>query len=202
MSNEHWTLLDSIQEKLNRLSDLPPGIMYALAERIEEAISAPSRAPLEALSIQLAEFFDALLRIAPKETVDAVCGPRSADSGNNAAYLLGQLSFAQLLTAQAYERRADDRFIEILRDHRYQPYIRALYTKECTGTQLAKTTGECEETVSRKLKLLRELGITDFRREGRHLLNFLTPVTQAVVKEFGIVAHSDELSVEPKKIAL
>jgi len=199
MTNDRWALLESIQERLNSLSDLPPEIMIAIADRLEEAISASSRTPLRALSDQLAGLFNKLLRTAPIEAVNAVRGTASADAAESAAYMLGQVSFAQLLAAQTAERRADDDFLVVIRDHRYENYIRALSTQDCTGVELAEITGERVETVSRKLKTLRELGITDFRREGTKLLNFLTPATCAVVSGLETLTCNTLLTVAPPK---
>jgi DNA-binding transcriptional ArsR family regulator len=66
----------------------------------------------------------------------------------------------------------------------YAPYVKALARDDHTGTQLAQICGVTTETVSRKLKFLRDLGITDFRREGTSFVNFLTPAAQAVAGEF------------------
>jgi DNA-binding transcriptional ArsR family regulator len=65
----------------------------------------------------------------------------------------------------------------------YKPYIDALASKDLNGKELAETCGEAEETVSRKLKQLRELGITEFRREGTRFYNFLTPAARSVLSE-------------------
>jgi CRP-like cAMP-binding protein len=199
MSKERWALLESIQERLNSLSDLPPETMVAIADHLEEAISASSRAPLEALSTQLVELFSKLLRVAPPAAINAVRGSTSADSAEHVAYMLGQVSFAQLVAAQAAEHRADDGFLDVIRDHRYKNYIAAFSRQDHTGVELAGITGECAETVSRKLKRLRELGITDFRREGTRLVNFLTPAARAVIEEPERFAREDAVPVASKK---
>ena len=57
-------------------------------------------------------------------------------------------------------------------------------TTTIRALSLAQICGERTETVSRKLKVLRDLGITDFRRDGTSFVNFLTPAAQAVAGEF------------------
>jgi len=183
MLTERWALLESIHENLKSYTDLPPAVFSLIAERLEDAISATSRQPLAMLSEQLIELFYQLLSTAPTEAAAAVRGTAAAEPSAQAAYLLGKLSFAQLLASQTYQRRADDNFMVIMRDQRYKNYLQALFQKGCTGVELAAISGECAETVSRKLKILRELGITDFRREGTRLVNFLTPVARTVLHE-------------------
>ena len=100
MSSDHWALLESLQERLNKLSDLRPEIMIELADRLEEAISASSNKPLQAISEQLIALFNILLHLAPTQAADAAYGSAPQDSDESAAYLLGQVSFAQLLASQ------------------------------------------------------------------------------------------------------
>lgn len=190
MSGEQWELLESIQKKLNEVSDLPPGIMMAIADHLEEAISASSRKPLKALSDQLQELFNLLLRLAPHAAVNAIRNPAIRRTSEYAAFTLGQISFAQLLAAQTSEHRADDNFLATVRDYRYEKYINALYQRDYTGVELSRVGNERVETVSRKLKDLRELGITDFRREGNRIVNFLTPAARSVVNPVNILVSS------------
>jgi hypothetical protein len=199
MANPRWALLESIQEKLTRLSDLPPEALPVIAAHLEEAISTASRAPLDALSKQLVDLFDRLLRLAPAEAIHAVRGSVSAESAEGAAYLLGQIGFAQLLASQAAEHRADDGFVTLIRDDRsFTKYIDALYGQDSTGVELSKISGECVETVSRKLKRLRELGITDFYREGTRVVNFLTPAARAIVEGARVLTQQAAKPEPPK----
>jgi DNA-binding transcriptional ArsR family regulator len=181
--NDRFIQLDQLRERLKAPSDLQDEVLWAIAERLEEAVSAPTRALLETLDEQLIELFDTMLRTASKGAVEAVRGSAQAGSAETDAYLLGQVSFAQLFVAQAAERRADDRFVETIRSSLYAPYVKALARNEYTGSQLAQISGERTETVSRKLRVLRDLGITAFRREGTSFINFLTPAAQAVAGE-------------------
>ncbi|POZ53071.1 helix-turn-helix domain-containing protein [Methylovulum psychrotolerans] len=202
MSNNHWALLERIQQGLNKVSDLPPTMMLAVADRLEETIAVSTREPLEVLAKQLADLFNTLLSVAPSETVNAVRGAASSDAPENAAYMLGQVSFAQLLASQAAERRVDDSFLSALKDRRYQSYLRVLFKQDCTGTELASEIGERGETVSRKLKDLRELGISDFRREGTNLCNFLTPTARTVLSEVFAKQSPEENVNTSKKVII
>lgn len=202
MSSEQQDLLESIQENLNCISDLPPEVVFVIADRIEAAISSSTRSRLKDLSSQLAGLFNKLLRAAPSEAVAEIRRSTPSDSSEYAAYMLGQISFAQLLTAQSFERRANDDFITIIHDPRYNNYITALYHQDHTGVDLARINSEVVETVSRKLKRLRELGITDFRREGNRITNFLTPTARSLIKNIGIAKEGEEQSSPEPKLNL
>ena len=159
--------------ELNPLA-LTPAVFAGIAEEIEDAVSARSRAPLDALQEKLGDLFVDLLRQAPDAVVEAVRGTRTSDSSEAMAYLLGKVSFGQTIAAQAAERRADDSFIDVLHSSRFQDYVRALEHHDLSGVELAEITGEQPETVSRKLRQLRDAGIVEFRRDGTRLINFLT----------------------------
>jgi hypothetical protein len=60
MPNDRFTQLDQLRERLKAPSDLQEEVLWAIAERLEEAVSAPTRAPLETLDEQLIELFDAM----------------------------------------------------------------------------------------------------------------------------------------------
>ena len=146
----------------------------ALAHDVAEALSQGGRSHTEALAFKLQTLLSQLrphldLTVL-RELRDAnqVMGPVAQ------AYGLGQLAFAQLLTANAASASADDNFEEILKGLKYAAYVRALLGKERTSAELRGLVNEREETVSRKLRELRELGVTDFRRDGREVINFLT----------------------------
>lgn len=202
MSLHHWQLLDEVQQTLQRPSDLPAGMLYAIAERLDEAISAPTRAQLDALQPQLAGLFAHLLKIAPEAAINAVRLIAGSGEAEQAAYTLGQISFAQLLAAQAGERRVGDDFEQLLQDSRFKPYVDALANKDCTGVELAEICNVRVETVSRNLKLLRDLGICEFRRDGTSFLNFLTPAARSLLPPAPLPAELDKSSMKQHKIAV
>jgi DNA-binding transcriptional ArsR family regulator len=166
-----------------------------IADEIEESIGARDRKQLVELQARLADDFMAALRTAPSSVVAAVRGSLPEEVPEALAFVLGKLSFAQLLTAQAAERRADDCFIDTLHAPKYKPYVIALERADLNGVQLAKITGESEETVSRKLRDLRKLGIVEFRRDGTSAINFLTPVARAAytprLDQLGAIPDAD-----------
>jgi DNA-binding transcriptional ArsR family regulator len=182
MSNNHWQLLEDIQQNMKQASDLPRGILNGVAERLDEALTGSSRASIEALNAQLTGLLEYLLSLEPA-TAQAILGAQPDHKNEQAAYIIGQVSFAQLLAAQAAERRVDDEFTTWMSNNLFKSYIDALARKDLNGKELAEICNEVPETVSRKLKQLRELGITEFRREGTSFYNFLTPAARSVLAE-------------------
>lgn len=169
-----------------------PATFAGIAEEIEDAVSARSRASLDELHGRLSEYFMDAMRRAPDTVVEAVRGSLSEDAPEVLAFSLGQLSFAQMVTAQAAHRRAADCFMDILHMPKYKSYVVALEQADRNGVELSKITGETEETVSRKLRELRKLGIVEFRRDGTSAINFLTPVARAAYSPD--LAHADSVS--------
>ncbi|MBK5549319.1 hypothetical protein JFU49_03330 [Pseudomonas sp. TH03] len=153
----------------------------SLAERMERAITGASRQPLQVLSIKLNDAFDISYCLAAPETRKSL---RDQVPGSILqAYRLGQLNYAQSVAAKAADRRVSDEFIAEFNKPKYKACIKALWHRELNCGDLARATNESEENISRKLKLLRELGVTDFWREGTSLYNFLTPAARALVPE-------------------
>jgi DNA-binding transcriptional ArsR family regulator len=183
MQNLRIPILDGIRERLNGSSDLPPEVFQVIAEHLEDAISATANPTLKSLSVQLGELFRELLRKVPDEAAKAVVGSFEAETVGRAAFTLGQLNFAHLLASQAAEHSVGDEFLNAIRDLRYVRYVEALFKRDLTGKELAEIAKDRTETVSRKLKFLRDLGVTDFRREGTSFINFLTPAAHGLVAE-------------------
>lgn len=178
MTRTAWALLDRVLAGLKRPEDIPAGLMTGLATRLEEAIASPTPDQVKSLAPQLTDLVHGLLRVSPPDVRRATQNEASADM--NAAYLLGQVGFAQRLASQVAEKRADRRFLPTMEKKLYRAYVAALAQRDMTGRELAEQCGETEETVSRKLKVLRGLGIADFRRDGTSFVNFLTPTARAV----------------------
>lgn len=179
MTDTHWRLLADLLADGATPSTLPTSLSGVLAERLEEALAAPNRAELDAFKAALAEFFVGLLQRAPESAVAAARGSADALPAESAAYWLGQIAFAQEAAAQAAERRADDRFADVFTSTVLLAYVRALAQSDHTGRELAAALGVREETVSRNLSELRELGVVDYRRDGTRLYNFLTPAARS-----------------------
>lgn len=178
MSIEKWNLLRQLPDTIERASELPTGVYSAIAARLEEALADGSREQLIGMQEQLSVFLKTYLKRADPKVISAVRGAGDADLDTTTAYALGQITFAQLLAGQAGNRRVDDQFSAVIRDN--APIVRVLLERDKTGLELAEATGLRPETISRKLKTLRELGIVDFHRDGTSLFNFLTPAARTV----------------------
>ena len=153
-------------------------LFAGIAEEIEDSIGARKRERLEDLHGRIAEYFMDALRVSPDSVISAVQDLAEKDSPEAIAFTLGKLNFAQTIVAQAAERRAADCFIDVLHMPKYKNYVVALERADLNGVELSKVVKESEETVSRKLRDLRKLGIVEFRRDGTSLINFLTPVAR------------------------
>lgn len=162
-------------------ADIPDEIWSVIAEQLEDAIISHSRGELHEFSDALAELWAKLLATAPSSVGDAVL--HNQKSSELTSYWLGQLSFAQLLALQTAEKRTHEEFINDMNSDIYKKYVTALSERELTGRDLAVAVKESEESVSRKLKVLRELGITDYRVIGTSRQNFLTPPARLVVQK-------------------
>ncbi|MFM0565645.1 helix-turn-helix domain-containing protein [Paraburkholderia sediminicola] len=179
-----WELVEDLTHHFQTSLDVPTSIMSVIAERIEQAISAPSELALKSLSADLLSLVRAAMRNSPKDAADAALAAPDGSVAAKAAHLLGQLGFAQLIAAQALARRAGDEFFELIDSARFRPYVELLREGEMRNTDIARRLGFEEETVSRVMKILRTEGVTDFRKKGRDVFNFLTPPAVAVAAEF------------------
>lgn len=202
MTDSKWRLLAHLIDQGVTPATLPPNLESVIAERLEEALAEPGRGDLDDLKATLADFFHSLLARAPEATAASVRGGATAPEDGVAAFWLGQVAFAQHLAAQAAERRADDKFIEVFANPTLAAYVRALAASDHTGKELAAALQQREETVSRKLGELRELGVVDYRRDGTRFYNFLTPQARAAMKDQGdgdALAHRDPVKVRMMK---
>lgn len=161
------------------------GFIAVLADRVRAAIEASDGITLSTLTEQLASFYKDLFAAVPTGAREAARGA-SGDKDAAAAFLLGQAAFAHLLASRTLDRRADDRFLQTIRNGRYERYIRALQRAPLNGQELGKLIGERDETVSRKLTVLRQLGIVSSRKDGTSVINNLTPAAQGVLDHLRI----------------
>ena len=183
-------MLDLIEELVRESGEpggdgLSSGDVAAICDVLEEASARPDRNQLKLASDALERGFRALLAGAPKSAQQAVIGGQSG-SAERAAFDLGQINFAQAFAAQAYERRADGDFAAVIVNSQYEQLIRALAERPMSGVDLATRLATTVETISRKLRDLREKGIADYRQEGTHRMNFLTPPAASVVQDLGL----------------
>lgn len=200
MTKSDWRFLTELAEAGATAEALPHNLDSVIAERLEEALAANSRTELDGLKAALADFFATLLSRAPDAASAAIRGAASAPTASVAAFALGQIAFAQHVAAQAAERRADDRFTAVFSNASLTPYVRALAKQDHTGRELAAALKLREETVSRKLTELRELGVVDFRRDGVRAYNFLTPQARAAYE--GLAAPEALPHRDPVKVRM
>lgn len=152
----------------------------ALAHDVAEALSRGSHLRTQDLAFKLQTLFNELRPYLDKSVLRDLREAHHVPTALSQAYGLGQLAFAQLLAANAAQVSASDDFTDTLQSVKYAPYIRALLGRERTSSELRLVVDEREETVSRKLRELRELGAADFRRDGREVVNFLTPLAKEI----------------------
>lgn len=195
-SSRNWRFLVRLVEMLSTADGMiTSGAVAALADRVMGALTSQRAvdAKLGAAELQAA-FRDALAK-SPPETRRLITSPQASPAELKAAFSLGQLDFAGTLLGRAVERRADARFEEMLEDPRFRPLVRALAQGPASGVDLAARLSVAEETVSRKLQQLREVGIAEFRREGVQLINFLSPAATAMMGPHVPVAMRSEAAV-------
>ena len=178
MTEEAWPFLDRVLEALRDGKRLPAGFQSSLIDRLDTALADGGGKSLYAAQEYLARVVQEVLRLLPQEAADAVRGAAADGGPTSAAFTLGQIGFAQALSARLYERRADPALLDILGSSAYAPYVQALLKSDQTGKQLTTTIGEREETVSRKLRKLREVRAVDSQRDGQTIVNYLTPVAR------------------------
>lgn len=190
--SEPWSFLDGIAADLGQTAshDLGPGVSTILADRLITALSAGDRDGLDVAQAALEHFYLERLAQAPEATLAAARGEDQASS-EASAFALGQIGFAHALAARAAARRVDADFEKLLCSPEYESYIRLLINTELSGTSMAEQLGKDEAVVSKKLKVLREKGAVDCRREGTRLVNFLTPAARAVVHAHNMGAIGD-----------
>lgn len=162
--------------------DMPAASMAELASRLREAIEDKDPAEGRALAAQLADVVRLLFARALPEARAAASGASGqAATPARQAYLLAQLGFAYQVLAELADRRTDATFEEVLRNETFARYARALLEEDLSGTQLAELLDQRPETVSRNLKVLKEIGAIDARRKQTSFINFLTPAARTVL---------------------
>lgn len=177
------SLIDLALTNPQEVDQLLPVSFYAgLADRLEEALLAPRKDALLNLLVEIGRLLDVRLERAGPAVRAALSGQGDGGAPQNSIEIaaeLGRLSFALLMASQAADRRVPEDFSVLLKAEPYAAYVTALVAGERTNTELRERLGEASETVSRKLRALRDSGVTDFRKEGRRIVNFLTPAAWA-----------------------
>lgn len=177
--------------QLEPSGDVPRGWEASLAATVEEALCSHA-GDLRSLAQSLVQAVHSRLRSSSESAQAAATRDPSAPEPVKQAFRLGQLGFAQLLISDAAERRAGAEFVALLSVPKFHRYVEALVKHEMTSSELADAVRESQESASRKLQQLRSLGITDYRRESKNTINFLTPAARqayAVLSESRVVSN-------------
>lgn len=182
---QDWELLTKLTNDLNASEqhELPDALETILSERILAALSSDQRDEIDDAIDKLEQFYLARLAAAPASAGQAARGNGDPASAEVASFSLGQIGFAHAVLAFAASRRADARFERVVLDRKFESYIRLLLDRELSGRELADEVGKDPAEVSRKLKLLRQIGAVEHRRNGNKVINFLTPAARAVARE-------------------
>jgi len=163
---------------------LSPAINTAVADRLRAAIETTDATRVRNASDILEAAFQSALAASPASVQAVVRG--EGDPEVATGYALGKLAFAQLLAGRIADTRADDRFVEHVRNRHYLPYLQALFEAPLTVTTLQTRIGTRLETVSRKLAVLRALGLVASRRQGTEVVNMLTPAATTTLESLGL----------------
>ncbi|WP_122460951.1 helix-turn-helix domain-containing protein [Pseudomonas viridiflava] len=165
---------------------LSPQLSNILADLVEESLvgSSSSRsgqiqdAVLEAYSISLA---------ACSSPVAAVVDGLDTDPSPIAeAFVLGQMALAQLVTAQHQQHKICSGMRQVLKDETTALFVKALYFGPLNNKSLAIKVNQSDENVSRRLKKLRQLGITSSRKIGTAVENFLTAGVRGLIEDLDL----------------
>lgn len=157
-----------------------------LADLLEEAISSSSKARAGEIHDGLMGLYYAAYAQCMPEVLGAVTSQPGSSKETEQGFLMGQIVLAQLLSAQHLDRKVCEQFNDTLHEEANRPFIECLYRGSCNNKKLAKLVGQTEENVSRRLRKLREMGITSKRKVGTSVENFLTITAKSVIDESGL----------------
>lgn len=198
-----WNFLSELSNELDETArhELPPGTATVLSDRIIAALGREDRLGLDEAQAELEQFYLKRLSAAPSSAAAAARGDEEGPASEEAAFSLGLVGLAHAIVARAASRRVDDAFERRLRSKQLERYVRLLIDAELSGRELAERLGKDEAEVSRRLKLLRQIGAVECRREGNRIVNFLTPAARAVARArnmgaLGAAAHPGQLRPE------
>lgn len=158
-----------------------------LADWLEKALLSSSSQKAGEIHDALMEVFQNSLAKSSDEVRSAVLSKTNSELAHRESFALGQLCLAQLLAAQALDRRASSNFNAFLEDRANLAYLRALCEDPRTNKALSTVVAQTEENVSRKFKRFRELGIVSSKEMGTAVVNPLTAAARHALEEMGMV---------------
>ena len=171
------------------LEQLESSYFAILSDMIEDCFGG-TKAELGQFSDFLQETFIAQLRAVSPEVRAAIVQHQPVSTELRQAYVLGQLSLAQSLISSICSKRVDDNFEPTLLERKYRDLVKLLLTKDMSDAELAELTASTPETINRKMRRLRMIGAADFRKDfrkdGSHVINFLTLPAKGVLEHHRI----------------
>jgi hypothetical protein len=173
LSNEHL--------KYENISKAFPSI---LVDRLLEAIHGKSKDE----ALKLHQNLDELIQIISKNDDHHLLGLLAKNESSDEsckishAYLLGQLSFAQHVAGNVVHHFPDKEFYELIEDKTLQPIFKLLIQKELSKQELSDMTGFPSEDIQKKLMKCLNVGLIDFRSNGKTYNYFLTPLAKLLLK--------------------
>lgn len=182
--NKQWLFLEEAAPHFAgaKSFQLPRGTSTIISDRIIAAVSSDTRVMLEDAQDALETFYLELLPVVPQAAAEAARGEAQHNTAEAAAFSLGQIGLAHAIVARAASRRVDDRFERLLRSRALERYVRLLLVEELSGHEIAQRLKKDPAEVSRRLKLLREIGAVECRRDGNRIVNFLTSAAVKIAR--------------------
>lgn len=154
-----------------------------IADFVEEALLSTSRTRSGEIQDALVDIYYEALRRSSEPVAAVAHGENEKATELHEAFILGQISLAQLITSQHYDHKACDVLLGVMQDDANAVFIKALYLSACNNKGLAARVNQTEENVSRRLKRLREYGITSSRKLGTSVENFLTAAARSLIED-------------------
>lgn len=170
----------ALQQEWHTPGHLPSSFFSSVVSHLHDALSTPTSDLARVLENELSQVISRVLKHADPQAM--AVGQGRVNSGALAdAYAMGQLSMAQQLASQAAHAGVDQDFLDAFKTGKFIPFLNALFDAELNNKELKAIVGQTEENVSRRMKELRALGISDFRKDGTLVYNFLTPVARQIM---------------------
>ncbi|WP_371763452.1 ArsR/SmtB family transcription factor [Massilia sp.] len=183
------TIIDDLEQWGYSPANLPPQLFSVLADKVADTLFAPHAEPALNLRQDLDHLLDRVLESSPQ--ILSTLTSSSEHPDHRRAYQIGQLSFAQRLATRQAERKLRHEFYQEAQSEHYFVYLRFLLQGEHSNAEIAERLSQRPETVSRKLKVLRGWGLTEFRRDGKEVINFLTIAGREFVAQKNEIIDTD-----------
>ena len=173
-----WPFINWVIEAAQANQPLPNNWATCLSDRIETAIASSKRNDLYAAQQESIRLVDGLVKNSSADVRRAVYR-HSPGSDLERAYEIGKAVGLSSMIAEAYGKRADDRFVPVLLKPSYRPVIEALYKGLIKHEFLAANNWSLLR-LNRVLKLMSVLGIVDYTRDGNEVVYHLVPTAKRV----------------------